>query len=478
MNVKTFLTKASALVAGKWVQDGFKFLLLLWLARRDQSGFGIFVFGVGVAVLIRSVLALGLDQFTLRELTLKQETRGHVLGQMIRLKVVVGLLALGLIFSFSRLKGWNNIETVVVLVISAGQILEGVADSFFSLYRAEGRQVREAVCSSTAHALGALYGAVVLLCGWGVVAVSFFVVISNGFKVLLAVGSGTRVSMIPRLGRGMSIFPKNQIASLATVVAFNFLGTFYNQVQIFLLKQFKDLGDLALYGAAGELGGGFVSLVSLFIIGGVLYPSLVQAALQGPEKLAAIVRLYFWRMAAFGLGTAFFFYTLGGDLIKIVFGEGYTGSVTPLQILGLAIFFSFLNNLLIHTLLARRQERLLLWLHIVPALVSLLLGCILIPRIGPAGAALNLLVCRVMMTLLILPGVYRSLQLFTRSQVRPFLIGGIILGITYPALRALNVPSSQLPALLALAGYAWWTWRWTLGAAKKGQRWSGKLGHE
>ncbi len=469
MNAKTFLTRASALIAGKGVQDGLKFLLLLWLARRDQSGFGIFVFGVGIAVLIRSVLALGLDQFTLREFTLKEETRGSVLGRMVRLKVVVGLVALGLIFSFSRLKGWSNIETLVVLVISAGQVLEGVADSFFSLYRAEGRQVWEAVCSSIAHALGAIYGAAVLFWGGGVVAVSFFVVISNGFKVLLAVVFGARAGMMPRLGRGMSIFAKGQIAGLAIVVAFNFLGTFYNQVQVFLLKQFKDLTDLALYGAAGELGGGFVSLVSVFVIGGVLYPSLVRAALRGPEELAAIVRLYFWRVAAFGLGAAFFFYTLGGDLIIIVFGEDYTGSVTPLQVLGLAIFFSFLNNLLIHTLLARRQEQFLLWLHIAPALVSLPLGCILIPRLGPTGAALNLLICRAIMTLIILPGVHRHLRLFTGAHVWPFLIGGIILGVIYPALRALNVPPSQLPALLALAGYAWWTWRWTLGPAKKGQ---------
>ncbi len=463
MKARAFLSRTAAIVAGKGIQDGLKFGLLLWLAREDQAGFGILVFGVGVAVLTRSVLGLGLDQFTLRELTLRPTTRGRVLGQMVRLKVVLGLVVLGIVHSFGRLRGWTETEIVVVLVLCAGQVLEGVADSFFSLYRAEGRQVQEAACSSTAHVLGAAYGAAVLLWGWGVVAVSFFVVISNGFKVLLAVGFGARTGMMPKLGRGVSILPKGQGVSLGTVVVFNFLGSFYNQVQVFLLKQFKGLGDLALYGAAGELGGGLVSLVSGFVTGAVLYPSLARAALGGPEDLAAVVRLYFWRMAAFGLGTAFLFYTLGGELILIVFGTAYAGSVAPLQVLGLAILFSLVNNLLIHALLASRQERLLLRLHLAPALVSLPLGCILIPRLGPVGAALNLLVCRIIMTVLIVPGTQARFGLLAGAPARPFLMGGIILGMTYLALRELDVPLPQLPAL---AGYGWWTWRWTLGAAR------------
>ncbi len=462
MNTKTFLTRAAALVAGKGVQDGLKFILLLWLARTDQSGFGLFVFGVGVAILIRSILSLGLDPFTVRELTQDYESRGQILGQMVRLKIVAGLLILGCILAFGRLKGWSHVEILVVLVISTGTILEGVADSFFSLYRAEGRQVQEAVCSSTAHIFGAIYGAVVLLCGWGVVAVSFFVVISNGLKIMLAVGFATRAGMMPRLSRGVSILLKGKIISLSMVVAFSFLGSFYNQIQVFLLKQFKTLNDLALYGAAGELAGGLASLVSGFIIGGVLYPSLTKAAFQGPEEFATVVRLYFWRMAAFGLGTAFFFCTLGADLLYIVFGENYTGSIVPLQLLGLATLFSFLNNLLIQTLLAQHQERLLLWLHMVPALVSLPLGCILIPRLGASGAALNLLVCRVIMTLLILPRVQMRYRLFTRFHVKPFLWGGVILAIAYFGLQALNTPVFRLPAVLALAGYTWWTWSWAL----------------
>lgn len=466
MNTKTFLTRTSALVAGKGVQDGLKFLLLLWLARTDQSGFGLFVFGTGVAILIRSMLGLGLDQFTVRELTQNHGGRGLILGRMVRLKAIVGLLVLGCILTFGRLKGWSHMVILVVLIISTGQILEGVADSFFSIYRAEGRQIQEAVCSSTAHLFGAIYGAVVLLFGWGVVAVSFFVVVSNGLKIILAAGLGTRVSIIPRLGRGVSIFPKGQVASLLMVVAFNSLGSFYNQVQVFLLKQFKSLGDLALYGAAGELAGGLASLMSSFIIGGVIYPSLTRTAPQGSVKFDAVIRIYFWRMAAFGLGTAFFFCSLGGALLHMVFGKNYIGSIVPLQILGLATLFSFINNFLIHALLAQQEERLLLWLHIVPTVMSLLLGGILIPRLGPAGAALNLLGSRAIMSLLILTGAQMRYGLFTPASVTSFLWGGVILGIIYFGLLALMAPLQQLPAVLALLGYTGWTWRSTKGPGK------------
>src|SRR3990170_6701748 len=100
MRAGNFIAETSALVAGKWVQDGLKFLLLLWLARTNQSGFGLFVFGFGVAKLIRSFQASGLDLFTIRELALDAEGRGRILSQMIRLKALVALLMLGGILAF------------------------------------------------------------------------------------------------------------------------------------------------------------------------------------------------------------------------------------------------------------------------------------------------------------------------------------------------------------------------------------------
>lgn len=457
--------KASALIAGKWVQDGFRFLLLLWLARTSPSGFGLFFFGAGVAALIQSLLALGFDQFTIRELTGEADARERILGQMIRLKALIGLLALGGILAFGWLNAWNRTEILVVTIISAGKVLDGVADTLFSFYRYAGRQVQEAACSMKAALLGALYGVAVFWAGGGVAAVSWFVAVTGGFKILLAASVGIRTGFLPKIRWRGAILPRMRLSSLLIIAGMSFLGSFYNQIQVLLLKHFRALEDLAWYGAAMEVAGGLPGLVSAFVIGGVLYPAQARAAAQGSSQLAAMLPPYFWRLAAFGLGAAFFFATLGPDLLLFLYGRQYAESVRPLRIVGLATSVSFVNNFLIHAFLARHRERMLLWFHLAPAFLSLVLGLVLIPRLGASGAALNLLACRGVMTLLVLTTAQRRYGIMSKVQARAFVGGGILLGGVYGGLLTFGPSHFHLPAIVALLAYLGWTWRWTLSPA-------------
>lgn len=457
--------QASALVAGRWVQEAFRFLLLLWLARTSQSGFGLFVFGAGVASVIHPFLTFGFEQFTIRELAGNSEAGGRILGQMLRLKTLLGLLLLSAIAVLGLVQGWSGTELMVVLIIAAGKVLDSWADTLFSLYRYAGRQVQEAAYSVKAALIGALYGAAALLAGGGIVAVSLFVIVASGLKVLLAAGLGARTRFLPKLSGTGPVLPPGRLGALLMIAALSFMGSFYNQVQVLLLKYFKALSDLAYYGVAMELAGGLAGLVSALVIGGVIYPSLTRTATQGPDRLAAFIAAYFWRLAALGLGIAFFYVTLGQDLLLFVYGGQYTASVGPMQILGLATVFSFVNNFFIHAFLVQHRERLLLLLHLAPFLLSLVLGVMLVPWLGAQGAALNLLVCRVVMALLVLTAAHRHFGIFKKDQIEAFLWGGLILGGFYMVLATVDLSMVHLLAVLFLVGYGWWTWRWTMSPA-------------
>jgi O-antigen/teichoic acid export membrane protein len=465
LNARTVTVQASALVAGRWAQEAFRFFLLLWLARTSQSGFGLFVFGAGVAAIIHPFLALGFEQFTIRELAGNSDAGGRILGQMLRLKTLIGLLLLSAIAALGSLQGWSSTEIMVVLIIAAGKILDSWADTLFSLYRYAGRQVQEAAYSVKAALVGALYGAAALLGGGGIVAVSLFVIVSSGLKVLLAAGLGARTGLLPKMRGKGPVLPPGRIGALLMIGALSFLGSFYNQVQVLLLKYFKALSDLAYYGVAMELAGGLAGLVSALVIGAVIYPTLTRTATQGADRLAAFISAYFWRLAALGLGIAFFYVTLGEDLLLFVYGSQYNASVAPMQIMGLATVFSFVNNLLIHAFLAQHRERLLLLLHLAPACLSLALGVTLVPWLGAKGAALNLLACRMVMALFILTAAHWHFGIFRRDQVEAFLWGGLILGGFYAVLATIDLSMFHLLAVLFLGGYGWWTWRWTMGPA-------------
>lgn len=460
-STKTLVTRAGALITGKWVQDGLKLLLLLWLARSNVDGFGLFTFAMGVAIMMRS--PLGLDQFTIRELAADRAGQGAVLSQMIRLKSVLGSLMVAGLLAFGWLKGWNATQTLVVLVVSLHQILEAVADTIFSLYRTEGLQVQEAKRSALAHILGATYGALALLLGWGIVAVALFVLLTSAIKITLGLAAGAAGGKMPALTAKGPVWPKGHVISLLAMVAISFLGSLYNHVQVFLLKQFGELSDVALYGAAMEQAGGLAGLVSAFVIGGVLYPALAHAAARGPAAMQRTTQAFFWQMAAYGLGVAFLFATFGGDLLYILYGPKYNQAVLPLRVLGLAVLFSFLNNLMNHVLLAEGRERTSLLFHTVPAAVSIGLGIVLIPPLGPIGAALNLLACRMVMSLLMVGYAHYRFQVLRWHLARPVLAGAIILAVGYPLflLAQSHAVVPRLVALLAAGAYAFWLYRYT-----------------
>jgi O-antigen/teichoic acid export membrane protein len=378
---------------------------------------------------------------------------------MIRLKLLLGLAVLGGILACGWLQNWTSTEVMVVLIISLAQILEGVSDTLFSLYRLAGRQVQEAGASAMAQFLGVLYGAAALLFGLGIAAVSCFLLVANALRLFLAAAIGAKIGLMPSIGLKGARAPTLRFGNLSIIAGISFLGSFYNQVQVFLMKYFRDLSDVAVYGVARGVAGGLADLVSTFIVGAVLYPKMAQAAANGTESLGPSIRAYFWRLAGVGLGIAFFLATLGGDVLTFLYGPRYAESVTPLQILGLAMLLSFGNNLLIHVFLAQHRERLLLAFHLAPVGVSLILGPLLIPWLGASGAALNLLACRGTMSLLIFVAAQKHYHIFGWPQVAPFLQGGLILGGVYWGLGLIGLPAPHLPVMFALLAYAWWLWR-------------------
>ncbi len=436
MGTRNFLARAMALAASKGIQDGLLSLLLLWLARTDQSGYGLFMFGIGVAVMIRSVLALGLDQYSLREFSFSLQGRGEVLARILRIKVLLGGLILAALALFGFLKGWDHTQSVVVLAIAVGQVMDGLAESFFSLFRAAGRQVREGLFRAAANLVGALYGAACLLLGLGVTSLVFFLVVSNGLKLVVAVIGALRLKLTPSRTAGAGLLPAGQAGHILLFAGVSILGSFYNYIQIFLLKQFQPITEVAFYGAAHDLSSGFSGLVANIIIGAVLFPSLVVAAEQGREQLAARLRGYFRLLIIYGLGVVFFLGTIGGWLLTLLYGTSFEAAVLPLKILAPATLLSFVNNMAIYAFLAMRREGRLLLIHLVPAGLGLVLGLLLIPAAGAVGAAVNLLACRSIMCVMVVSGIQHSLKFLSWHEFKPVLkaclaFGGVYLGLGF-----------------------------------------------
>ncbi len=463
MRIKGFLARTTALMASRGIQDGLVMLLLLWLARRDQSGYGLFVFSAGVAAMVRAGLTLGLDQYALREFSSNEPSRALLLGQMTRIKTILGVVILAGLVAFAALKGWTDQQTKVVLIIVIGQIMEGLADTFFNLFRAEGRQVREGLYRSAANIFGAFYGAFCLYTGQDIVTLAFFLVVSNFLKLVAAFSGVLRFKLALNSQRKTRLLPQGQGTAIMTIAGVSVLGSFYNYTQILLLKQFHPLTEVALYGAAYDLAGGISGLVANVIIGAVLFPRLAAAGAKGADHLAGIVRGLFINLTIYGIGIAFFLSTLGGLILTTLYGPKFTGSVEPMIILGPATLLSFVNNLGISVILVLRKERQLFIFHLFPAFICLGAGLLLLPKLGAVGAAINLLACRAVMFVLVMGWLHRHLKVLEWPDFKQCLKAFLVMAVCYLSLVWIEPYSAALVSLCIYGAVIWKNYGGSIG---------------
>ena len=97
----TVAVRSATLVGSKAVQDILLSLLFIWLARLDPSGYGLIVLGLSIAMLLRSLQSMGLDQYTLRELSSSHTQQGVLLKQMARIKVIIAAWMILLFLAFA-----------------------------------------------------------------------------------------------------------------------------------------------------------------------------------------------------------------------------------------------------------------------------------------------------------------------------------------------------------------------------------------
>ncbi len=460
MNPRAFLNRASALTAARILQDLTRFLLLLWLARTDQAGFGLLTFGMGLSFLVFSLLDLGLDQYTLREFSKTREPPQVLLNGLLRFKILLGLILILGVAGVLSCQGWEPRPLALILGICLSKALDGCSESLLSVFRARGRQVTEAGITGAAALLGTGYGGVLLLWGRGAEAVVQSLVLIAGARLAAVMINGRRtgllsgVSVRPLLQGDWSWFREHRRGLLAFAAIFA-LGAFFNRIQPLLLKQYFDLNEVALFGAAYDLTGGVLAVIASLVLGRVLFPVLVEASCRDQTAFSRMIGNHSRRLVLIGLGLTFFFHTRGAPLLVLLYGSGFHDGGAVVRIMSPSITLSLLNNYLMLVFLAEGRHRLLLGSLGSAALSSLILGYVLIPTLGARGAALDLLLSRGILTLFLLIaaqlryGLLRSPSNF-KAALGPLILGGTYLGLAgWDFLWAVRI---------SLSLYAIWLW--------------------
>lgn len=457
ISARTVVLRSSTLIGSKAIQDCLLSLLFIWLARTNQSDYGLIILGCSVTMLLRSLQSMGLDQYTLREFSASRTLSSQLLRQMSWIKIQIGVLALACFLCFAFFKNWSHIQIIIVSILIVSQFFEGITDTFFSLFRAEGQIINESLCRTVPNIIATAYGAFCLYFQLGIIFFSLLFLVSGCLKLTAAIFGARKLRTFSKdTDKTFRLLPEH-IQSIIRVAAISFFGIFYNEIQIFWIKQYHSLADVTYYKTAFDVTTFICGAVAHFIIGAVLFPQLVNAlSSDNNEKFQNIVRFYFKKIIIIGSGLAIFLSVFGGKFVLFIYGDQYLPAIPLAPLFGAAAFFSFINNFIIYVMLAMRHEKQLLLFLCVPVTISILMGPVLISKVGPMGAAVSLLLSRAMLSIILVTTLQKKIQFFKLTEYKNVAVYWLVAIIIFSLLFIqFNHHISSSLALLAYFVLVW-----------------------
>jgi O-antigen/teichoic acid export membrane protein len=381
------------------------FALVLFAARRlGEAGFGLYNYALALGFILAQLTDLGMQLVLTREIA--AGARGNALvSAALRLKIALSVVVAAILWLVVT---GRPVERGAVFLLSLLPLLQSFPEFVGYVFR--GRQ------NLTVEAR-LLAGARLALAGAGVVALLLWptllsLAVSQAAAGLLFVAIGfvwlRRGGWLARLGEALAVhrLPRQRAElgyllrqSLPLGVAI-FLSIVYVRLAVLLLQYRLGETAVAHFSAAARLTEP-AQLIPASIMAAV-FPAFTLALRHddaGARRLGARATLL---LLAAGVAVAVGGWLLGPWLMPWLYGPAYSASSRVFQVLAFQLIFAFVNNSLTHYLVAYGRQILLGAFTGAMLALHAALSWALIPRLGPVGPALSIVLAEILLTILCL----------------------------------------------------------------------------
>jgi O-antigen/teichoic acid export membrane protein len=346
--------------------------------------FGVFATLSGIAVILAEAGDLGLQVTASRALVVGELP----LASMVRARLVLAGLVLALVAGL--LVGWPVLASLVLyFALSGWTEFLGVA------LRARGAALSEAAVILALRAAGLVLVVAAVLAGGGLWRVSWALAASP--LPAVALGAALLARTRARTPAGIAVVPG--VAAVLRVsfpVAVNgVLALASLRVELFALAAWRGSREAGLFAAAMKIIE-VLNMVPAAITAGAM-PALAREGLRGEGPVRARTSA---TVALLAVPAAAGLILVAPELASRLYGAEFASASAPLRVLALSLAVLFMNNVLLHALLAAGRAR---WMPVLTGIrvaAAAVLALLLVPRLGEQGAAAGFLAAESLLALL------------------------------------------------------------------------------
>ncbi len=378
----TFLT--AALVFQKMLT----FLYYIFLARLiGPADVGKFVFAMSFTTMFTILVDLGLSQVLTREIAREKEKTGKYLANVLSIKVIFSVLAAALVVILINLLNYPPLTKQMVYLATIVMVVDSFQLVFYAVFRGFQNLKYESIGMSSGQILIFATGLIGLKLGAPLHILVIAVLIGSLFQFLwslILIGKKLKIKI------GFSLEKSVLKYLLAIATPFAFYGVFvkiYSYLDTVLLSKLAGDAYVGWYGIAYKATFALQFIPAAFAA--AIFPAMSAYFVADKEKLARVFERSMFYLMVIAIPVSIGLATLADRIIPQLYGQNFTGSVLPLQILISGLLFIFLNYPVGNLLNACNRQKTNTVIMGITTAVSVILNIILIPKYQAVGAAIT-----------------------------------------------------------------------------------------
>lgn len=377
----------SLLFASSLLQKVLSLVIVIIVARAlGAAGFGIYSLVFSFVFIFAVLLELGLHILAVREGAKDLSLLPRLLGDFLLIKVFLAAFAFLLIWFFSFVLFPDPLTFRLVLIAAVSLVLDSFAGIFRSFFYAVEKMEFDLYTNFVYKALALAFTLVFFYMGFGVTGFVAAMALASLFNLL----SGAFFAVL-KVAKPVFVFDFARLKKWAVFsLPFCFIGlvsAIFANIDIVMVSFFRGALETGFYSAAVRLTSSLAFAPVAFIAS--IFPVMSKMFARKNLAFGFVVSKSWKYVLLFILPTAIFITIFSGEIIGLIYGEGFLPAATALTILVWFAFFNFQNIVFSTALNSAGKEKKVFKALSSATMLNIAFNLFMIPVWGFVGAAFS-----------------------------------------------------------------------------------------
>lgn len=382
--IQRIAKNTSSLFLAQFISSILGFILSIFIARSlGVALFGKYSFALAFTAFFVIFSDFGYHTLLVREVSKDKSQAYKYLSNIISIRIVLAIIFFILIVILINLMGYPEDTKNVVYLLGFYSILTSFSLIFRMIFRAFEKMEYDGFVGILTNITKFSLGILVLSLGFGLMGLGFAFIFVGVFEVLLSFILCRKKFVNPKMEIDLA-FWKDTIKVALPICMAAIFGLIYIRTDTIMLSIMKGDAVVGWYNAAYNLTLGLLPFPDLFM--NALLPLMASYSVFQKKSLKRVYEISFKYLFMLGLPLAVGTTLLADKIIFFFYGSQFSNSIIALQILAWDILLLFLYRCMYYLLISIGQQKQIMKIAGICALVNVGLNLALIPLFSYVGA--------------------------------------------------------------------------------------------